>query len=284
MTIGTESGRGSKPYDLTMAECDYPPWSGPPRRTIVVCTHQRSGSTLFGEAMYFAGGLGCPLEYYHAGFRPALAQRWQASNIGDYAAAVGRYRTDPGGTLSIKLFWRDVVELAIEIDAARFGALKNNPPDATEPATYRAIADILAPLLHAPVFVHLFRRDRIRQAISTVVASDTGQWRRIPDVDEREPAGESLFDLDRIEQLIGYSDFCHGHWRNFFAAVGAAPYVLTYEDLARDYVAAAKGALRFLDSDMSPPSTRMRRQADEISESNVLRFLRARAARAQGAS
>ncbi len=50
-------------YDLVRAEADYPEWQGPPRRTLLICTQPRSGSTLLGEALWFAGGLGCPLEY-----------------------------------------------------------------------------------------------------------------------------------------------------------------------------------------------------------------------------
>ena len=64
--VMTESaGRASSvaPYDLASAAHDYPIWEGLPRRTVLLCTHPRSGSTLLGEALYFAGGLGCPLEY-----------------------------------------------------------------------------------------------------------------------------------------------------------------------------------------------------------------------------
>ena len=52
-------------YDLAGPEGDYPEWDGPPRRSIVLCTHPRSGSSLLGEALTFAGGFGCPLEYFH---------------------------------------------------------------------------------------------------------------------------------------------------------------------------------------------------------------------------
>jgi LPS sulfotransferase NodH len=254
MTIGDGAGTDRKVYDLLTAKHDY--------------------------ALSFAGGLGCPLEYYHAGFRPTAAARWQAPSLTDFAAAVTTHRTDPSGTLSVKLFWRDVAELAIEIDPARFAFLTESLPAETGVETYRAIADLLGPLFPAPVYIHLFRRDRVRQAISTVAANDTGQWRHIPDIDERESVARPRFDLDRIEKFIGYSDFCHDHWRNFFAAIGATPFVMTYEELAANYDDAVTRVLRFLGSDGAPPPIRMRRQADEQSEAVVLRFLRERAAAA----
>ena len=111
-------------YDLVTAEADYPAWSGPPRRSIAVCTQQRSGSTLLGEAIHSAGGLGCPLEYFHAGFRPAFERRWETATFRDYLDALYRFRTDPGGTFSVKLFWIDVMRLLQEREYERVGETK----------------------------------------------------------------------------------------------------------------------------------------------------------------
>ncbi len=275
---------GSAIYDLAQAAFDYPTWRGRPHRTIIICTHPRSGSTLLGEALHFARGLGNPLEYFHVGFRPALAERWAADNITDYAAAVTAHRTDPGGTLSVKLFWRDVMDLANEIDPERYAGLYSSQPDETSVETYRAIAALLTPFFPQPSFVHLTRSDRIRQAISAVAATDTGRWRHIPQVDDRAPSRPPSFELDRIESLIAYSDFCHGHWRNFFAAIGASPHMMTYEGLAANYNAAVTAALRYLGSDATPPPVRMHRQADEISEAIVLQYLQKRAIAAGAAT
>jgi LPS sulfotransferase NodH len=268
-----------KLYDLATPDHDYPAWSGPPRRTILICTHPRSGSTLLGEAIYFAGGLGCPLEYFHAGFRPTLARYWHAETIGDYIAAVWRNRTDPGGTLSVKLFWRDMVDLALELDRDRFAALEGATPEQTTPETYRALAALLAPLFPAPEFVHLQRTDRLRQAVSAVTARDTGNFRAIPGVGENAPLAEPSFDYAQIERMIGYSDFCHHHWRNFFTAIGETPVSLSYEQVVGDYDRSIGALLTRLGSTGSPPPARMQRQADGRSEAFVLQYLREYAAR-----
>jgi LPS sulfotransferase NodH len=266
-------------YDLATARHDYPRWEGPPRRSIVICTHPRSGSTLLGEAMTFAGGMGCPLEYFHAGFRPTLTTEWQAEPIADYAREAHARRTDPGGTFAVKLFWRDVVELANELDPVSFPDHSFPAPGETPAETYRALARLLAPLIPAPAFVHLERRDRIRQAVSGLAATDTGLWRSIPGVGLAEPKAEPLFDYDRIDRMIGYSDFCHGHWRNFFAALGEVPHALTYEELAEDYTGTLAALFAHLGSDAEAPQPRMRRQADSRNEAFVLRYLQQRMAR-----
>jgi len=269
----------SKPYDLATAEHDYPARDGLPLRTILICTHPRSGSTLLGEALYFAGGLGCPLEYFHAGFRPVLASRWGCTELPDYGRAVHRWRTDASGTFSVKLFWRDVAELAGELQPGRFDDLHERSPEATSPDTYREIAGLLAPLFPAADYVHLIRRDRVRQAVSAEAAVQTGIWRQIPQMGERTAAAAPRFDYASIERLIAYADFCHRHWRGFFAAIGAAPYNLAYEDLTRDHDATVKGVLDHLGSAAAVRPARMKRQSDVRSEAMVLRFLREYAAR-----
>lgn len=265
------------PYDLASAGHDYPEWEGPPRRTVLICTHPRSGSTLLGEALYFAGRLGCPLEYFHAGFRPSFARRWDAADFDTLSAAVRRHRTTPDGTLGVKLFWRDIEEIARHAvpDLERFA---NVPPSQAPADYYATLAAHFRRLFPRPRIVHLWRDDRLRQAVSAVLAVETGRWRLIPGATRDEKPAAVQFDPERIERIMGYSDYCHDHFRNLFAAMGTTPYSLTYEALTADYVATVRAVLKHLGSDAEPCAPRMRRQADAASEAMVLRYLRERAA------
>lgn len=265
-------------YDLATADYDYPAWDGLPSRAVVVCTHPRSGSTLFGEALYHAGGLGCPLEYFHAGFRPAFEARWGVHSTMDYLAAVRRHRTDTSGVLAVKLFWRDIQELAVELEPTRLGALEAAAPDQVAPQTYRVLAELLTDLFPNPDWVHLHRRDRVRQAVSATIAVQTGRWRSIAGV-EQSARGEPEYDPATIERLIGYSDFCHGHWRNLFAAIDAQPISISYEEMIGDYDASIGRVFSRLGSTAAVSPVRMQRQADAATESLVLRYLRERVGR-----
>jgi LPS sulfotransferase NodH len=265
----------SKPYDLATAEHDYPDWPGAPARSVLICTHPRSGSTLLGEILYFAGDLGCPLEYFHIGFRPRFEARWGVSEIGEFSRAVWRHRTGPNGVLSTKLMWRDIQELAMALDPEGLAEIESAPPDAVSPDTYARVARLIEGLLPSPVCVHLYRRDRLRQAVSATIATQTGQWRAIPGAEmvrEREPE----YDAETITRLIGYSDFCHGHWRNLIAAMEGPSLSIAYEDMVRDYPASTDALLAELGSSQASPPIRMRRQADRISEAFVMRYLRER--------
>lgn len=227
---------------------------------------------MLGEALYFAGDLGCPIEYFHVGFRPRLEQEWGVSGTDAYRQAVWRHRTAPNGVLAVKLMWRDVQELARESDPDAFEVLER-PPEQVPGEIYRRLAAFLTTFMPAPSYVHLFRGDRLRQAVSAMIATQTGQWRSIPGA-EMERLREPDYDRDTIKRLIGYSDFCHGHWRNLIAASGAPSVSISYEELARDYQPAVGRVMAALGSNAPLPPVRMRRQASDLSEAFVARYLR----------
>ncbi|MXO71256.1 Stf0 family sulfotransferase [Alteraurantiacibacter buctensis] len=260
-----------KHYDLTSRERDYAAWRGPPRRSLVICTLPRSGSTLLGEAMYFAGGLGCPLEYLHAGFRPRFEEIWDVTGLEGLVEALWRNRTDPSGVLSVKLMWRDVVDVACELAPGRFGHLGQADPQTLSPESYRDLLALIGQLLPNPAFIHLYRRDRVRQAVSGVVAEQTGQWRSIPGA-EMQRRADPVYDAEAISRQIAYADWSNAHWRNLLAHAGSSR-ALAYEDLVRDFSGTLVPLLRELGSSGEPPPPRMQRQADGHSEQFVLRYL-----------
>jgi LPS sulfotransferase NodH len=266
-------------YDLAGASNDCPPWQGKPHRSILICSHPRSGSTFLGEALHFAGGLGCPLEYMHRGFRPVLAKRWEAPDINSYIDALHRYRTDANGTLSIKLFWQDVEEVAHERSPSLFAPVGLNPPGSLNADDYRAFHGLLESMFPNPTFVYLERRDRVRQAVSAVVAAQTAIWRSIPQMGRQEPLQISEYDYDRILGMVAFADYSHDHWRNFFDAAKVEPYCISYEEMAKDHSPAVGNLLKWLGSLAGVPEPRMRRQSDDRSEAMVLRFLRDHASR-----
>ena len=269
----------ASPYDLTLAGADFPRWDGPPGRSIVICSHPRSGSTLLGEAIRFAGGLGCPLEYLHRGFRPAIAARWGAPDLDAYVAALHRHRTEPNGVLSIKLFWQDVEDVAHERAPGRFPPPGTTPAALTSARDYAEIRALVADLLPGPEFIYLERPDRVRQAVSAMVAEQTGLWRLIPGVGRQQAVGVAAYDYNRILRMIALADYSHEHWRAFFAANGIEPYRVTYEELVEDFEQVVGGLLAALGRPSLPPARRMKRQADQTTEAMVLRFLRDHAAK-----
>ena len=260
-------------YDLAGPEGDYPAWEGPPARSIILCTHPRSGSSLLGEALTFAGGFGCPLEYFHGGFRPAFEQRWGVADSADYAAALHRHRTDSGGTFTLKLFWGDVALIAAQADPALGAALAVQDAEALPDDSYRRAREILGEIIPNPVWVTLERQDKVRQAISHVRALRSDRWRGISraDLPLNPPARYCFEDL---LQGVQWAHSCRLHWRRFFVANALAPYEITYESLLADRDAVLLALFRALGRDHPTlPELRIVKQADSLSDDWLRQFL-----------
>ncbi|MGN6572164.1 MAG: Stf0 family sulfotransferase [Pseudolabrys sp.] len=258
-------------YDLAQEGADYPARDGAPRRSILVCTSMRSGSTLLGEAMYFASGLGCPLEYYHRGFRPGFERRWGVTEIGAYTAALHRRRTDESGTFAVKLFWTDVIDLVAEMAPDLSASLPGAPASQWRDEHYRQVMTIVAPLFPNPLFIRLRRDDELAQAISTFTAGTTGRFRRLAG---HPPAAAPEYDFASILQHFAAAQNFNVHWQRFLAANGLAHQTILYENLSADYDRTVSGLLAALGGRaLSAPDPRLQRQRDGHSERLRERFL-----------
>src|SRR5437762_4163907 len=123
-------------------------------------------------------------------------------------------------------------------------------------------------------FVHIVRRHKLRQALSTARALQTGLWK----VQQGKAAvREPQFDAQLIEQSLREAERQENIWYTFFQRIGIDPFQVEYEELCRDYERTIRGALDFLkislprDAQIGPPETI--RQADEISRVWEDRFL-----------
>jgi len=261
-------------YDLATAQADYPAWASQPKRTLLLCSHPRSGSTLLGESLYSTGLFGCPLEYFHRGFRPAFAERWQAPTMHSLLGAAKRYRTNPRGVFSVKIFWQDIEDMVEELEPSLLEELRDSPNSPVVPEAYRRLHALLNTWFPQPSFIHLNRQDRVRQAISALVATFTRQWRSIPGQGRQHPVEEVAYDYERILGLIAFADRSHAHWRGFFAANSIRPYTLCYEDLIAEESPVLRSLLDQLGYTGVLPARRMQRQADPGSEKMLARFLR----------
>jgi LPS sulfotransferase NodH len=269
-------------YDLTGPDYDHD-HEGPPRRTLLLCSLRRSGSTLLAEALHATGRLGCPLEYFFAGMRPGIAERWAAPDLAGYVRALYRHRTDAGGTLAVKLFWPDLVGLCAETwpdRAERYQINLETAPAADAERVYADVARIVTDLFPNPSVVLLRRRDVLRQATSDVVAQQTGRWREVPG--SNGPAvGDPTYDRDAIDRRLGQVVYEQARWRDFLARLGLPVAELAYEDLVRDWDGVLGPLLAGLVGDGFDgvvPAPRLRRQSDARSERILLRYLEDRRA------
>jgi LPS sulfotransferase NodH len=123
-------------------------------------------------------------------------------------------------------------------------------------------------------FVHILRRHKLRQALSTARALQTGLWKvKNGETEEREPQ----FDAELIEQSLREAERQEKIWQDFFQRLGIEAFQVQYEELCQDYERTIHGVLDFLQISL-PRNARIGhpvtiRQADEISRMWEERFL-----------
>jgi LPS sulfotransferase NodH len=174
------------------------------------------------------------------------------------------------------------------------------------------------PNLH---WIHLVRRDVVRQAISLVRARQTNQWYELQpwaaealsgwdssrpgmlahlelsaeriataraEAARQQPASAVRYDFEAIAQQVTWLTAEHDRWSRFFDAAGIVPFRVTYEALADRYEATIRSVLDYLQLEyderrLLPPV--LKRQSDGISETWATQFAidraRARAARTE---
>jgi len=96
-----------------------------------------------------------------------------------------------------------------------------------------------------PRFIHLRRRNRVRQAVSWALAAQTGHYSS-QEAAIRAPLAEPTFDLqllDGLHRLIREAD---EGWDSFFAESGIEPLRLWYEYLVPNLELALAGILAWL--------------------------------------
>ena len=219
-------------YDLTDSSADYPPPATATRHATLICTTLRTGSTLLGESLYRVGGFGCPCEYYMQDAGPRLYARWGAKDFRAFNAALLRHRTDATGAFGAKLFWLDMPNVlagAGEPDAA--AALRKASDDPDSPAMAginRALGRAIARLLPAPRYVYLRREDRLAQAVSTLIAAQSGNWRSTDGVSV---APAPMYSYPALLALTGWFLRCDRHWEAFFRDNGITPCRVSYREL-----------------------------------------------------
>jgi LPS sulfotransferase NodH len=236
-----------------------------PRRCYVVCTIPRSGSNLLTDGLRDTRRAGMPKQFFLPK-EERYAAELGIDPIADYAAYVrGVVNTK---TTRNEVFGFKLMSWYLDDFLARLRETHNFGNSTTSELELLRNA---FPRLH---FVRIVRRHKLRQALSTARALQTGLWKvQQGKSSSREPE----FDPDLIEQSLREAERQEKLWDHFFGRIGVKPFQVEYETLCQEYEGTIRTVLNFLDirlpSDtrVGPPVTT--RQADETSRIWEERFM-----------
>ena len=229
------------------------------RKCYFICFTVRSGSSLLCQLLADTGLAGAPKEHFYHNIAP---DKPGGDDIKDYAAYLERALaadTTFNGVFGSKVgggFWHDFTRRLRSIPGLSGLSL----PDAL---------DRYFPGLR---YIHLTRRNKVRQAVSHWLAIQSGRWNSV------DPPGAVMpaYNFDAIDTLLQELVFREAVWAEYFANHDIRPLVVVYEDFAQQPDATVWRVLDYLDIDMPPdfkfPLPRYRPVGGELAETWTQRF------------
>jgi trehalose 2-sulfotransferase len=226
------------------ARLDFPE-SPPLRKSYVVASSYRSGSTFFCSRLWSTGVLGAPAEYLNVGagrmLRHVMESRLQATSPQDYFAKLVACRTSRNGVFGMKAHYHHFAE-----------ALDWCP----------SMIKLLSPV----TYIYICRRDAVAQAVSMAKAMQTDRWSSM----DAEVATNLRYDELLINQCLEEVQRQKIGWLRWFELNNITPFVLSYEDLIANPAGAVGGVVKLLDvqddeaSEIYPPEVEKLSDATNI--------------------
>lgn len=173
----------------------------------IVCSTQRSGSSLLCHLLRQLGNAGSPGEYL-------AAAEIDRSSVEKGRALIEKRRSD-NGVSGIKIHYHQMRNLE-----------------------RRVPLDDIAPFDR---YIMVHRENEIAQAISLAKAWQTQQWSTL-----RDAAAEPSYDAAEIDKALKRIRDDNAGWRQWLAARGAEPIVVNYRDLTERTESAIKQICDYL--------------------------------------
>ena len=223
------------------------------RRSYIVASSYRCGSTFFCAELWRTGVLGAPAEYLNIGegrmLRDVMMRRLGAGSPEDYLTRLLACRTSRNGVFGLK---------------AHFNHFE--PALAWCPSLLGQLAPI--------TFIYLNRRDKMAQAVSMAKSMQTNVWTSMDDASHAPPT----YSRRIIERCLADLRQQRLGWLRWFELSNITPLFVNYEDLIADAANVIRGVVHMLGVEddaaetVHPPA--VQRQADQANLDWIARFRR----------
>ena len=237
----------SAAFDLPLTECRF---------RYVVCSTQRTGSSLVCRALRDTEKAGQPMEFFHPRLIKAFLARFGRDQIATeaYVDFIESHRSTGNGVFGLKVHLDQLI-----------GVMK----DITKRKIFLSRFDRV---------ILISRRNKLAQAISYARARQTQHWEADrPELADRARRSSSQYDFSLIAKLLGLLVGDDQKWRNIISGCHVPCHVLTYEELVDDFPRTMADIARFLAIEgldgsafLTPPLLKM---GDEINVDWERRFV-----------
>jgi LPS sulfotransferase NodH len=228
----------------------------PFKRSYIIASTPRTGSSLLCEGLTATGIAGRPSEVFAPILREEWNQYWSLdpdASFQDFLHAAFLHGTTDNGVYGLKIQWMHVATLAQEMS---FQGER---------------AEVLEHLIPGATFINIVRHDRRSQALSWFRAIATNEWWRTQSAENtRTPSEVPALDCTAVRSLEVEIEMQQQAWKRYFLMRGIEPLIVEYEELAQDYPGQIARVLAFLGLDASAasslPPPRLVRQSDRFTE------------------
>ena len=215
-----------------------------PDKSYFICFTVRSGSTLLSQLLADTSIAGHPKEHFFHNIAP---DNPRGDLIPDYRAYLERVLA--ADTTANGVFGSKVGGGILHDFARRLRSI-----DGCHDLTLKAALDRFFPDLR---YLHLTRRNKVRQAVSHWMAIQSGRWSSADASQNAEPR----YDFAAIDHLLQELILREAAWAEYFRQHGIRPFVITYEDFIQQPAATVCAILDFLEierpADFTPPAPQL---------------------------
>ena len=243
----------NSPQTVTSKSFDLP---GPVRlrKSYIVASTPRCGSTFLCSLLWQTGVLGAPSEYWNchkSGARKTIGirmmERLEATSGPDYLTKLLACRTSKNGVFGVKVHFFDFQEVV---------------------SGFPQMLERLAPV----TFINIEREDKIAQAVSLARSLQTGTWT----AGSNKPRPTVTYDRELISRCLGSLETQKLGWARWFEANQINPHVITYEKLAADTAGVVSGIVKLIGAQNDEPhaiqARTIERQGDGTNKEWAVRF------------
>lgn len=232
----------------------------------VIASVQRSGTHLLCTLLRSTGVAGLPAEHFLAKPGETWEGRWRSPSRLAYVERVLRENTTPNGVFGTIIMWSYFERMRGMLrEISKFEHLDG--------------AELLRTVLHEPKYIWLRRRNRVEQAVSWAIASQTGVWAKKKG-EKPQARGVPRFDFKVIDEWCKRIAEHDAAWANYFRENEIEPLTLFYEDVVANNRAAVERVLEFLrvplPAGMEIVSSGLEKQANKLSARWTAAYLKAK--------
>lgn len=175
------------------------------KRFVLIASTPRSGSHYLGHMLAATGECGVPLEYLHRASAKYWAKRFGPEDLRELFPRFVEHRTSANGTFCMKAHWRQFKPFLGSVDEMTRG-------------------------LGIEKTLWALRRDLLAQAVSGVVASQTGVW-----ISGANPTSEPKYDYSAIVKFAKLIRNSNVEWKAYLEGLpDQNKLTLVYEDLLQN--------------------------------------------------